>query len=84
MGGIKHNNTYNYAVLSIVMSPTPEDSNRRGRDAVKDLRQMHEERWAELDEETAVTKQQIGTISKKVLCQGTLSESKRKPIKLMK
>ena len=41
------------------MSPTPEDSNRQGHDAVKDLRQMHEEEWAELDEETALTERQI-------------------------
>ena len=41
------------------MSPAPRDSNRRGRDAVKDLRQMHEEKWAALDEETALTERQI-------------------------
>ena len=41
------------------MSPAPGDFNRRGRDAAKDLRQMHEEKWAELAEETALTERQI-------------------------
>ena len=41
------------------MTPAPEDSNRRGREAAKDLRQMNEEKWVELADETALTKRQI-------------------------
>lgn len=41
------------------MNPTPEDANRQGRRAVTALRQTNEERWAELAEETALTKRQI-------------------------
>jgi len=41
------------------MSPNPEDSLRQGRDAVKDLRQMNEENWAELADKTALTQRQI-------------------------
>jgi len=37
----------------------PEDSTRHGREAVKALRQTNEQRWAELAEETALTKRQI-------------------------
>ena len=41
------------------MSPSPEDSNRDSREAARDLRQMNEQKWAELAEETALTKRQI-------------------------
>jgi len=41
------------------MPPNPEDSNRRGRDAASDLREMNEERWAELVDETVLTKRQV-------------------------
>lgn len=41
------------------MSPTPEDSTRHGRKAVKALRQTKEQEWAERAEETALTQRQI-------------------------
>ena len=41
------------------MRPRPEDSNRQDRDAAKDLREMNDERWEELAEETSLTKRQI-------------------------
>jgi len=41
------------------MRPSPEDSNRRDRDAPGDLREMNEERWGELAQETSLTKRQI-------------------------
>lgn len=41
------------------MDPSPEDANRQGRKAVTALRQTHEERWAEIAEETALTERQI-------------------------
>lgn len=41
------------------MSPTPDDFNRNGREAVKALRQMKEEEWKERAEKTALTERQI-------------------------
>ena len=41
------------------MRPSPEYSNRQDRDAAKDLREMNDERWEELAEETSLTKRQI-------------------------
>ena len=41
------------------MSPDPEGSNRRGRDAASDLREMNDQKWTELAEETSLTKRQV-------------------------
>lgn len=41
------------------MGPNPEDFNRDSCEAVRTLQQTNEERWAELAEETALTKRQI-------------------------
>lgn len=41
------------------MRPSPEDSNRTGREALKAIRRTEEQRWEELAEETALTKRQI-------------------------
>jgi len=41
------------------MSIDPEDSTRKGREAVKALRQTKEQEWEELAEQTALTERQI-------------------------
>lgn len=55
----QHNKIYIHAPNTTSMSPNPEDSLRQGRDAVKDLRQMNEENWADLATKTALTQRQI-------------------------
>lgn len=55
----QHNKTYKYTTYITAVTPAPEDSNRRGREAAKDLRQMNEEKWVELADETSLTKRQI-------------------------
>jgi predicted DNA-binding protein YlxM (UPF0122 family) len=45
--------------MNVDMDPPPEEANRQGRKAVTALRQTHEERWAEIAEETALTERQI-------------------------
>lgn len=59
MGENQHKKTYKFVMVTVDMDSSPEEANRSGRDAVKALRQTHEERWAELAEETALTKRQI-------------------------
>lgn len=59
MGGKKHNKLYNPTGDKACMRPSPEDSNRTGREALKAIRRTEEERWEELAEETALTKRQI-------------------------
>lgn len=59
MGANQHKKVYDSAPNTTSMSPNPEDSLRQGRDAVKDLRQMNEENWADLADKTALTQRQI-------------------------
>jgi len=59
MGGKQHNKLYNQAVQTAHMSLDPEDSTRKGREAVKALRQTKEQEWTELAEQTALTERQI-------------------------